>query len=432
MTDRGGARVVTANRSQTSFDMIDMEAWLDSDHLARTVVAFVERLNLRPFYDAIKSREGDVGRAGLDPAVLLELWLYATIDGIGSARAIDRLTETDLAYRWLRGGMPLNHHTLSDFRTDYGAELDRLLSESLADLLVEGLISLDEVLIDGTKLRASAGAGSYKTAAGLADAEALARERIAALKAEIEADPTACLRRREAARVRAAHDQLARIEAAKARRNQVAAERAARSDHSGGGKKKSEPKASTTDPEARVMRFADGAHAPGYNVQVAATPDHGFIVAILATDRRNDTDLASPVVAEIERRLGQPPAVVIADQGYASAADIVALATAPRPTTVYAPVPVERTELKPQSRKRRDRRRELEPDAIKQWRARMNTAEAAMKIKCRKRIELVNAHLKAGDFARQVLRGLAKIQANCVLHALAHNLRTATRVRAAA
>ena len=103
MIDRGGARVVTANRSQTSFDMIDMEAWLDAGHLARTVVAFVERLNLRPFYDAITSREGDVGRAGRDPAVLLELWLYAAIDGIGSARAIDRLTETDLAYRWRRG-----------------------------------------------------------------------------------------------------------------------------------------------------------------------------------------------------------------------------------------------------------------------------------------------------------------------------------------
>ena len=176
----------------------------------------------------------------------------------------------------------------------------------------------------------------------------------------------------------------------------------------------------------------NGAHAPGCNVQVAATPDHGFIVAILATDRRNDTDLASPMVARIERRPGQPPAVVIAGQGHASAADSVALAMAPGPTTVYAPVPAGRAELKPQSLKRRKRRRELEPDALKQWRARMNTAEAAMKIKRRKRIELVNAHLKAAGFARQVLRGLAKIQTNCVLHALAHTLRTATRVRAAA
>ena len=121
---------VTANRSQTSFDLIDMDAWLDADHPARMVVAFVGRLDLRPFYAGIEAREGGVGRPTLDPAVLLALWLYPTIDGVGSARAVERLTETELAYRWLRGGMPLNHHTLSDFRAGFGAEFDRLLSET--------------------------------------------------------------------------------------------------------------------------------------------------------------------------------------------------------------------------------------------------------------------------------------------------------------
>lgn len=433
---RGSARVVTANRTQVSFDMIDMDGWLDGNHPARTVWSHVERLDLRPFYTAIEARDGGAGRPALDPAVLLALWLYASIDGVGSARAVERLTETELAYRWLRGGMPLNYHTLADFRTASGAELDRLLSESVADLLAEGLVNLDEVLIDGTKVRASAGAGSYKTKAGLAEAERLAGERIAALKAEIEADPTACLRRRGAARLRAAHDRLARVEAAKLRRAQVAAERAARSDHSGGGTTKrgpkSEPKASTTDAEARTMRFADGARAPGYNVQVAATPSHGFILAIQATDRRNDTDLAAPMVAEIERRIGQRPGAVIVDQGYASVADIAALASVEPAVIVYAPVPAERTDITPQNLRRRQRRRDLEPAPVKEWRARMATQEASMKIKRRKRIELVNAHLKIGDFARQVLRGLAKVQANCVLHALAHNLRTAARVRSAA
>lgn len=444
MSQRGTARVVTANRAQTSFEMIDLDAALPARHLARTVVAFVERLDLRPFYLTIEAREGGTGRPALDPAVLLSLWLYATLDGVGAARTIARLSETELAYQWIRGGMPLNYHSLSDFRVTAAADLDRLLSESLADLVAEGLVSLDEVLIDGTKVRASAGKGSYKTAAGLAEMEQVARAHIAELKAEINADCAAGLARRTAARERAAREHLARIEAAQAMRARIEAERAARSDHSrgkedddggaAGNKKrnKSEAKASSTDPEARVMRFADGARAPGYNVQVAATPGDGFIVTIKATDRRNDTDLVAPVVADIARRTGCTPLRVIADQGYASAADIVALAAATPPVTMFTPVPPERADITPQNLRRRERRRELEPAAMKEWRVRMTTEEAKMKIKSRKRIELVNAHLKVGDFARQVLRGLAKVQANCVLSALAHNLRTAARLRNAA
>lgn len=131
MGQQGTARVVTANRAQTSFEMLDLDLWLAPDHLARVVVTFVERLNLRSFYDAIGSRQGAAGAPGLDPAVVLALWLYATLDGVGSARLLERLTTTDLAYRWIRGGMPLNHHSLSDFRVGMAADFDRLLSESV-------------------------------------------------------------------------------------------------------------------------------------------------------------------------------------------------------------------------------------------------------------------------------------------------------------
>jgi transposase len=336
MTQRGTARVESANRMQTSFAMVDLDAALPAEHLARTVVAFVERLDLRPFYVRIAAREGGVGRPALDPAVLLSLWLYATLDGVGAARTIARLSESELAYQWIRGGMALNYHSLSDFRIDAAADLDRLLSQSVADLLAEGLVRLDEVLIDGTKVRASAGRGSYKTAAGLAAMEQLARTHIAELKAEIDADCAAGLTRRTAARARAAREILARFEATQAMRAKIEAERAQRSDHSRGKRndgdggasgsggsgaetsKANQAKASVTDPEARVMRFADGARAPGYNLQVAATPVTGFIVAITATDRRNDTDLVAPMLAEVRRLTGHTPARVVADQGYAS------------------------------------------------------------------------------------------------------------------
>lgn len=434
MAGHGGARVVSANRMQTSLDLVDLDGWLASDHPARAVVAYVATRDLAPFYARIQARAGSAGRPALDPAVLLALWLYATIEGVGSARAIERLSESDLAYRWLRGGMPLNYHSLSDFRVGSAQELDALLSESLADLLAEGLINLEEVLIDGTKVRAGAGLGSFKTEVGLAEAERLARARIAALKAEVEADPAAGLRRRQAARERAAREQIARVAAARATRAKIAAERAARGNRDGdgdGSANRPEAKASLTDPEARVMRFVDGARAPGYNVQVAATVDHGFVVSVLATDRRNDTGLLAASIAEIERRTGVRPARAIADQGYAAVDDIVRLAAAPRPTLVYAPVPPERTDIKPQYLRRRERRRELEPEAVKDWRGRMQTEEGQRKVRSRRRIELTIAHLKTAAFARQLLRGLVKVQTSAILQALAHNLRTAIRLRTA-
>lgn len=428
MVGTGGARVVGAVRNQVSFELMDADAWLPEDHLARSVVSFVEGLDLSAFYAGISAREGGAGRPALDPAVLLSLWLYATIEGVGSARAIVRLSESDLAYRWLRGGMDLNHHTLSDFRVGHPGLLDELLSASLACLDAEGLINLDEVLIDGTKIKASANRDSFRTAEGLEKAEQVARTHIAALKAEIEADPAAGLKRRQAARARAARERLERVGKAKAQLERIEAERRSRGNRDG-GKTAAEPKASTSDPEARSMRFSDGSHGPGYNVQIAATPDHGFILGIRSTDRRNDRDLAQPMIAEIERRLGRRPRQAIADEGYVSKDDITALAACEPPVTLYVPLPEERTDIKPQSVRRRAKRQEKEPEAIKQWRQRMVTEEGQAKMKKRKRIELTNAHAKAAGLGRQLLRGLAKVQAAALLVALAHNLRTAVRVR---
>lgn len=428
MAGTSGARVVRAVRNQTSFDLMDLEAWLAEDHLARSVVDFVEGLDLSAFYAEIASREGGAGRPALDPAVLLALWLYATIEGVGSARALVRLSESDLAYRWLRGGMDLNHHTLSDFRVRHVDLLDELLSRSLACLDEEGLIRLDDVLIDGTKVKASASRDSFRTGEGLEKAERAARQHIEALKAEIGGDPGAGLRRRQAARDRAARERLERVEKAKAQLERIEAERQSRGNRDG-GRKAAEPKASTSDPQARSMRFSDGSHGPGYNVQIAATPDHGFILGICTTDRRNDLDLVQPMIGEIERRLGRRPKAAIADQGYVSTDDIVALAACEPPVRLYVPLPEERTDIKPQSVRRRAKRQEKEPEAIKQWRQRMVTDEAEAKMKKRKRIELTNAHVKAAGLACQLLRGLVKVQAAAILVALAHNLRTALRVR---
>src|SRR5260370_19537549 len=157
------ARVIRADRAQTHFDFIDLEGLAPADHRARIVWSFVESLDLSALYDAGKSREGSAGRPPPDPTVLLALWLYATVEGIGSARELERLAERDLAYRWLAGGVPLNYHGLADFRVEQVEVLDRLLSESVTALIGEGVVSLAEIVVDGTKVRANASRGSVKT-----------------------------------------------------------------------------------------------------------------------------------------------------------------------------------------------------------------------------------------------------------------------------
>src|SRR5262249_35655961 len=190
----GEARVIRPDRAQTRWDYIDLEGLLTSDHRARIVWSFVESLDLSELYDAIKSREGEAGRPGADPAVLLALWLYATVEGVGSARELDRLVERDVAYRWIAGGVPVNYRGLADCRVDHVEVLDRLLTEAVTALIKEGLVSLDEVAVDGTKVRASASKGSFKTETKLMRIEAAVAERLAALKAEITADPEASSR----------------------------------------------------------------------------------------------------------------------------------------------------------------------------------------------------------------------------------------------
>ncbi len=367
----GEARVIKADRSQLRWDMIDLDGLLPADHRARVVWRFVEDLDLSALYAAIRSRGERAGRPAADPAVLLALWLYATVEGVGSARELERLAERDVAYRWLAGGVPVNYHGLADFRVGLVETLDRLLTESVTALLAEGLVSLSDIAVDGTKVRASASKGSFK---------------------------------------RAARAQRHRKDEAK----------------------KKEPSVSLTDPEARAMRFADGAVRAGYNAQIAAAPQSGVIVSIAMTDRRNDRRLAMPMVDDIARRYGRTPDRLLVDTGYATQADIVVLDHhRAGPVEVFAPLPVERDDIKPASRARRERRRAQEPECVKRWRERMASEAGKAVYALRKQIERVNADRKNHGFGFIPVRGLLKARAIALWHALAHNLVAAHRLRAA-
>src|ERR1700690_2360067 len=359
----GEARVVRPDRRQLRWDMIDLEGLLAADHRARLVWSFVESLDLSPLYDQVLAREGEAGRPAADPAVLLSLWLYATIEGVGSARELERLGQSDVAYRWLAGGVPLNDHGLADFRVDSVEVLDRLLTQSVTALIAEGLISLDEIAVDGTKIRASASRKSFRTGEKLIKIEAAVTERLAALKQELSSDPGASSRRRQAARERAARDVQARAAKARTALERLEGERKSRAaKHVKDEARKKGPRASTSDPGAGFMGFPDGAIRPAYNAQIAAAPKEGVIVSIELTDRRNDAGLAGPMVDDIARRYGRTPDRLLVDTSYATAKDIVALAAhIAGPVSVYTPPPSEKETVKPGTLARRIRKRAKEP-----------------------------------------------------------------------
>lgn len=112
--------MVSADRSQVELGPFDLESLIPPGHRARSIWSVVEKLDLSRFYEPIKARGSQAGRAATDPKVLVALWLYATTDGVGSARELERLCGEQDTYRWLRGGLTVNHHTLADFRTARG------------------------------------------------------------------------------------------------------------------------------------------------------------------------------------------------------------------------------------------------------------------------------------------------------------------------
>jgi transposase len=427
-------RIRQAERRQAGFELVDLESLVVDDHPVRAVWSFVEGLDLQVFYDRIKVRGETPGRPATDPRILLALWLYATADGVGSARALARLCEHHTIYRWICGGVGVNHTMLSEFRLDSGEFLDRLLTSSLAALMKEGLITLEEVITDGTKVRAAASRSSMRRRQTLGELEEKARARVAELKQELEADSAAGERRLSKRRLSAAEDRARRVAAALAKHPAPTPKEEtdqSDGDEPAGGKDGKNPKqerVSTTDPDAPLMKMADGAVRPAYNVQVASAC--GFVVAIEPVLRRNDRGLAPAMMAQVEQRCGKLPDRLLADTGAMTAADIVAIGQAHPFVQVFSPPPVRKEASKPQSKARYERNRAAEPQCLKEWRARMDSEEGKAVYKRRSNTEHVHARLKNRGFGRMVLRSLAKVRIACLLHAVTHNMMWALSRRA--
>jgi transposase len=422
----GPPRLRTANRQQIVFRTAALDELIPSDHPARIVWDFVEGLDLSPLYDSIKSVAGTAGRPCIDPKILVALWVYATIDGVGSARQLDRLCHSHDAYRWLLGDVAINYHTLADFRTDHVELLDRLLTQSAAALMAEGLVDLERVAQDGMRVRAGAGAASFRRRPTLEEALVEAEAQVQALRSELEQDPAAGDRRRQKARERAARERAERVQGALDRLPEPEA------------RKKPEDRAkarcSTTDPDATVMKMGDGGFRPAYNVEFATTSDSQIIVGVEVVTVGSDAGQLVPMVEQIEARYDRTPKGLMVDGGFAQHDQIDAVSGEDLGCTVYAPVPAPKD-------KQVDRYAPKASDspAVAAWRERMGGEEAKAIYKERAATaECVNAQARNRGLIRLRVRGRLKAKAIALWYAPAHNvmravsLRAAARVRAAA
>ncbi len=403
------ARVLLPNRGQMEFRASDLESLLAEGHRARLVWAYVERQDLGRFYATVRVAEGGVGRAAIAPEILLSLWLYATLDGVGSAREVSRLIEAHDAYRWLCGGVQVNHHTLSDFRKDHGEALDELLSVSIASLMGAGVVKLKQVAQDGMRVRASAGAGSFRRKEKLASCLEAARAHVARLKAELEADPALAQRAREAARRRAAQQRQERLEQALARLPEIEAIKQRQ------GKPAEQARVSMTDAQATVMKMGDGGFRPAYNPQLASDADSLVIVGLDVATIGTDQGQMGPMLDQVTERCGRAPEAWLVDGGYVGHEQIE---RASESTCVYGPVPEPKDKtVDPHQAKARD------SEAVAAWRQRMGTDEAKALYKRRAATaECVNAHSRNRGLQQFRVRGLGKVKCVMLIFALAHNL----------
>lgn len=407
------ARVQLPNRHQLEMRSSDLESLIPYDHRVRAVWAFVERINLDALYARIKAVDGGVGRTPIAPEILLSLWLYATIDAVGTARGLARLCEEHDVYRWLCGGVSVNYHTLADFRVSHGKMLDELLTNSVAMLMDVGAVKLTRVAQDGMRVRASAGSKSFRRKGALEQCLEIANERVAQLKAQVDCDPAGASRREQAARERAIKERQQKIEQALRRLPKLEAAKARQLERS--KKKVKEPRVSMTDAQATIMKMPNGGYNAAYNAQFCTDTQSQVIVGVDMLTAGADQGQLTPMLDQIKQRYRRAPQEYLVDGGYVSAQQIEA---AEAECTVYAPVPERSNDkLGPHEPHPKD------TPGVAAWRARMATEEAKAIYKDRaSTAECVNALARERGLTRLRVRGLARTKSALLMFALAHNV----------
>jgi len=421
---RGMPRLRQPGRCQPGWEVVAIDDLVARDHPVRAVWAFVGTLDLRGLHDAVRAREGVPGQAPPAPELMLALWLWATVDGVGSARQLDKLCGEHLAYRWLCGGVSMNYHTLADFRTAHGDVLERLLADGVAALVAEGLVAIAVLAQDGMRVRAAAGAGSFRRRPRLEELAAAAKTRVARLRAELESDPAAGTRRHQAAQQRAARERAERVKAALERMSELEAERARREKtNKAEVAKQKEPRASTTDAEARSIKMADGGFRPAYNLQIVSAPVSQIIVAVDIDTTGSDRGLARRGLEQLAGR-GIKPADYLVDGGFIKSEDIEWADAGG--VKLWCPAVRNKHRTEPYAA------RSTDGPGVADWRRRMASERGTLLYRERCKAECPNAAARRMGLTRLLVRGKAKARTVLLWVALAHNMMRAFALRRAA
>jgi transposase len=314
-------RCKIVERNQLLLRAVDVEKLVEEQHEVRAIWELVGQLDLRPFYAEIRALEGEAGRPVWDPKVVISLWIYAYKDGVSSAREIARRCEYHPAYQWLTGMEVVNYHTLADFRIEHQAALDQLFIEVLGVLTHQGLITLERVMHDGTKIKAAASDRSFHRQATLEDHLKQAEEQ---LKAMGDPHSEKLSQRTAQAQERALREKQKRLKEALKELEQLEQSRSKNQEKT--KEKKKQPRASSTDPQARVMLGAKGAYAPSYNVQISTDAEAKIIVGVDVSQSSSDAGELEPAVQRIEANLGQKPEQMVVDAAYPTQEAIEAMA----------------------------------------------------------------------------------------------------------
>lgn len=412
-------RLKSAVRIQTEIVMKSLDELLPKEHLARDVWAYVERLDLSLLLNQIQSVEGNAGRPATDPKILLALWLYGTIKGVGSARFLEEFAREHDAYKWLCGGVKVNYHTLSDFRSSQGESLNDLLTQSVAILANQNIISLESVSQDGMRVRACAGSSSFRRKTTLQFNLELARLLVADLKEEAEQNPGKCKSRLEAAQERAGKERVERIERALKELQEVRKSKVRSGMTRQSQVKKSElekARASMTDPDARIMKMADNGFRPAYNVQFATTNKGKAIIGVDVSKSGSDQKQTLGMIKQVEKRYGQVPKNWLQDGGYLNKAEFEKTIATYKDCKIYMPV-------KKVDEEKVSKMQPEDSEGITEWKNRMETEEAKEIYKERAATaEYANAQSRNHGLYRFLIRGLPKVKCVALIYAVAHNM----------
>ncbi len=415
-------RMRSPDRSQVDPNPKMIDELIPPEHKARLIWELVEDLDMTALYDQIKAVEGHAGRPSIDPRILTALWLYATDQGIASARELNRRCGDCDPFKWIRGGVDVNYHTLSDFRTNHPQWLKEQVVMNIAAIRAEGLANLDSIGQDGMRVRASAGNASFKKAEKLEQLLEEAEKQWDHLQEEFEREPELSARQL-AAQERAVREKIERLKQAQEEVEKVARQREKRKRGDG-----TSARASTTDAESRRMKMGDGGFRPAYNVEFATDLNSLVIVGADLVNAGGDSGLMEPMVRQIEAEQSPLPedAEYYVDGGFSTKEDIESVGR--RGVAVFAPV----KELKKQQQQGKDPYAAKPGDSpeVAAWRQRMGTEEAKEKYKQRSKTEWPNAECRNHGLQQFMVRGLAKVKSVVMWHVLIHNLLRMVALRA--